>query len=71
MRHVVREERAYRRELDKYEKGLPYDGNVIQAAFNAYLNAILRETIKTGGAVFWLAQVGGSLPILNQGVFLS
>jgi len=58
MRRVRAEERRYRVELDKWEKGLPYDGAVIGSAHTAYLNAILRETEAAGGAVFSMAQVG-------------
>ena len=51
------EERVFRVELSKWEKGLPYDGAIIGKAYNAYLDAILRETEKAGGGVFSMAQV--------------
>ena len=57
MRRVRAEEKPYRAELAKWEKGLPYDGSVIGSAYTAYLNAILRETEAAGGGVFSMAQV--------------
>ena len=51
------EERMFRVELSKWEKGLPYDGAIIGKAYNAYLDAILRETERAGGGVFSMAQV--------------
>ena len=49
---------AYLSELMKYELRQPYDGNVIQKAYITFLNAILSETKRGGGRIFYLPMMG-------------
>lgn len=58
MDRVRKEEKAYRKKLALFEEGLAYDGNKIQQAFVAFLNALLRETRHQGGQVFYMLQLG-------------
>jgi len=57
MRLVATEDRAYRSELTKFERDLPFNGEAIEQAYKAFLAAVLRESDKAGMPVFATAQV--------------
>lgn len=58
MTSVKRDLKLFRKEMEKFEDGRPYDGNYIEHLYKKFLNALAQKQIANGNSVFYMPQLG-------------
>ena len=58
MSAVKNDLKLFRKEMEKFEDGRPYDGNYIEHLYKKFLNAMAQKHIANGNSVFYMPQLG-------------